>query len=123
MSYPTLLFIACGLAIAAAGVPLLLRRIPQNRLYGLRLPSTLRDEWVWYEANARTGRDLVVVGLLQVVIALILGSIPGLSEDGVAFANVFTMLTLILLITILGWRRAGKLTRMRERDARSIIEG
>jgi uncharacterized membrane protein len=38
------------------------RRVRPNRWYGLRIRATLADEHVWYEANAATGRDLILPG-------------------------------------------------------------
>jgi uncharacterized membrane protein len=62
---PTFVVVICfasGVLLIAAGVPLWLRRIPRNALYGVRFPSTLSDDRIWYEINARCGRDLVGIG-------------------------------------------------------------
>jgi hypothetical protein len=64
-----LLFVGVGILIVAAGVPLALRKVPPNRLYGLRIPSTLRNEDVWYGANQATGRFLLVVGTMTACVA------------------------------------------------------
>lgn len=53
---------ASGLLLIAAGIPLWLRRVPRNALYGVRFASTLSDDRIWYEINARCGRDLVAIG-------------------------------------------------------------
>ena len=34
-----------GLVFVAIAIPLIRRRIPPNRLYGLRVPATFVDEW------------------------------------------------------------------------------
>ena len=44
-----LTFGGTGLLIAGLGIPLWLRRIPPNHLYGFRSRATLSDETVWYE--------------------------------------------------------------------------
>jgi uncharacterized membrane protein len=62
---PTLVVVICfasGLLLIVAGIPLWLRRIPRNALYGVRFASTLSDDRIWYEINARCGRDLVAIG-------------------------------------------------------------
>ena len=41
-------------------LPLALRKVPPNRLYGFRTKRTLSDTQLWYEANARGGINLVV---------------------------------------------------------------
>jgi uncharacterized membrane protein len=62
---PTFVVVICfasGLLLIAAGIPLWLRRVPRNALYGVRFPSTLSDDRIWYEINARCGRDFVAIG-------------------------------------------------------------
>jgi uncharacterized membrane protein len=68
-------FAGIGLLSIAVGVPLASRRVGPNRWYGLRIRATLTDEHVWYEANAATGRDLILLGSVLLVAALVL---PGL---------------------------------------------
>jgi hypothetical protein len=41
-------------------IPLILRKVPRNVVYGFRTRATLGDDLVWYEANAYFGRRLVV---------------------------------------------------------------
>jgi uncharacterized membrane protein len=57
-----------GLLLIATGIPLLLRRVRPNGIYGVRLPATLADETVWYEINARGGRDLILIGVLYLML-------------------------------------------------------
>jgi uncharacterized membrane protein len=59
---------ASGLLLIAAGIPLWLRRVPRNALYGVRFSSTLSDDRIWYEINARCGRDLVGIGAVYLVL-------------------------------------------------------
>ena len=64
-SIPTFVVVICfasGLLLIAAGIPMWLRRVPRNALYGVRFGSTLSDDRIWYEINARGGRDLVGIG-------------------------------------------------------------
>jgi uncharacterized membrane protein len=53
-----------GVALIASGVPLYQRRVPPNLLFGVRLRSTMHDEALWYDVNARAGRDLIVIGVI-----------------------------------------------------------
>jgi len=67
---------ASGVLLIAAGIPLWLRRVPRNALYGVRFASTLSDDRIWYEINARCGRDLVGIGagyLLLLAAAVLFG--------------------------------------------------
>jgi uncharacterized membrane protein len=54
---------ASGVLLIALGLPLWLRRIPRNPLYGVRFAATLSDDRIWYEINARCGRALVGIGV------------------------------------------------------------
>ena len=53
----------CLLLILVA-IPLALRKVPPNVIYGYRTRATLADEDVWYEANAYFGRRLIVSCLI-----------------------------------------------------------
>ena len=109
MSKTSLLFAAVGLLLAALAVPLLRRRIRPNGWYGLRTPATLADEAVWYEANARSGRDLVLLGLFLLSLALLLPVVPTLPPS--AHRGVLTAVLIggVLLAGLVGWRRADRL--------------
>lgn len=74
-----LLWLLAGIGLIVAGYPLMTRRIPPNYWYGFRVPKTLRDPYVWYEANHVAGRDLILAGV------------------AVLLAAIFTMLTAWLL--------------------------
>ena len=71
-----------GLASLLIGWPLAQRRVPPNRWYGVRLPATLSNPTLWYEANAVCGEDLVRLGLVLLVVALGLSLVRGLPELG-----------------------------------------
>ena len=57
-----------GALLVVLGVPLMCRRVAPNCTYGVRFASTLADERVWYDINARGGRDLIIIGALYIVI-------------------------------------------------------
>jgi uncharacterized membrane protein len=65
-----ILLVVIGPLIVALAIPLAHRRVPPNRWYGIRLPSTLADEELWYAANARAGRDMIIVGAVVTLLAL-----------------------------------------------------
>ena len=51
--------LACAL-IAALSIPLLLRRVPPNGLYGFRTPRTLSSPDIWYPANVFSARAMLI---------------------------------------------------------------
>src|SRR5262245_32450703 len=109
MVFFSVLFTSVGLLLTALAIPLILRRVKPNGLYGLRVPATFADEWVWYEANARSGRDLLVLGLTQIALALFLPLVPGVTETVYAFGNVAALVLGTLTSCTIGWRRANRL--------------
>jgi hypothetical protein len=63
---------ALGPILLLVSVPLMLRWVPPNHVYGFRIPATLRDKSVWYDANALSGRHLFVLGLVLVGLEFVL---------------------------------------------------
>jgi uncharacterized membrane protein len=109
----TAIFTGVGLLFVVLALPLVQRRVGPNLLYGLRVPATLADEWVWYEANAASGRDLMVLGIAQVVVAMGLAVVFRLPPGAYAVANTAFLLVALLVFAVVGWRRANELLRRR----------
>lgn len=65
-----LLFAGVSLLFMALAIPMMARRVRPNWWYGLRTIHTLRDDRVWYEANARSGRALFVLASFLFVLAV-----------------------------------------------------
>jgi hypothetical protein len=59
-------FVHCGfgLLLAAFSMPLVLRRVPMNRVYGIRIPEAFTSDARWYDINAYGGRLFLVYGAL-----------------------------------------------------------
>jgi uncharacterized membrane protein len=58
-------------------IPLALRKIDPNVVYGYRSRATLSDPALWYEANALFGRRLIAASVVSALAALYLAR-PGL---------------------------------------------
>lgn len=99
-----------GLAIMALAVPLMLRRIPPNPLYGLRVPATFADPDVWYAANARSGRELLAYGAAIVLFTLAFAP-PRLAPDRFGLWLAVLMLGGAIVLCVSGWRYANRLLR------------
>jgi uncharacterized membrane protein len=63
---------AIGPLLVVLSIPLILRCVPQNRFFGLRIPPTCDNRSVWYDANALHGRHLLLLGLLMVTLEFLL---------------------------------------------------
>jgi uncharacterized membrane protein len=109
----TLSFAAVGVAMMLAAIPLLRRRVGPNPFYGLRVRETLADERVWFEANAATGRDLLVVGAGQLVLALLLPWIPGFPRGSIILVQGVLLLVAVLGVCLRGWDLAERLAAQR----------
>jgi uncharacterized membrane protein len=59
--------LACACLCAALSIPLILRKVPRNVVYGFRTPATLGDDFLWYEANAHFGRRLLIASCVSAV--------------------------------------------------------
>src|SRR5687767_5853326 len=68
------LLVACAI-LAAFAVPLMLRLIPPNPIYGVRTERTLTRQATWFEVNAFAGRALLVAaGVAALLIMLYQGT-------------------------------------------------
>lgn len=67
-----LVFVATTTVVAllmfALGLPLYLRRVKPNPIYGLRTSDTYANEEVWYAANSAAGRDLMILAAAQLAV-------------------------------------------------------
>lgn len=53
---------SCAL-FAIISIPLILRKVPRNPVYGYRTRTTLSDDALWYEANAYFGRRFLAASV------------------------------------------------------------
>ena len=92
MPYSTLMlmfiFVALGLLQVGIAVPLALRRVKRNYVYGVRLPKTLRDDAIWYDANEYGGWQLLWSGTASVVLTVIAYFVPDLSANQALYSYV-----------------------------------
>lgn len=109
MLAPVLVFTFVGLLLMGLSLPFLRRSVGPNSWYGLRVPATMADQEVWYEANAKSGRDLLILGLVQLVSALGLPLVPALTVEGYAGINGALITFGAVGAALLGWRRANRL--------------
>ena len=72
MPGPILVHAILSSLLVLLAIPLILRRVPPNPLYGLRVPATYKDDQVWYDANAASGRDFVIFGVCMTLLTIVL---------------------------------------------------
>src|SRR5688500_9084866 len=98
---------ALGPVLLLFSIPLLLRWVPRNYVYGFRIAATLRSDAVWYEANALFARHALLLGLLMIALELTLPlSIRNSTLGAVALVGLAT-------IIVADWRTANRWDRER----------
>jgi hypothetical protein len=112
-------FSGCALIVIATARPLIERRVAPNRIYGLKLKATFADEWVWYEANAASGRDFLKWGYAQLAAVVLPLAVlrpaswttSDLDRAGVVYLaiNFAVLMTGLLIVSFIGWMRANRL--------------
>ncbi len=63
--------VGLGALIALISIPLVLRKVPMNRAYGVRIPKAFVSDENWYEINAYGGKLLLGFGLFLLVFAVV----------------------------------------------------
>jgi len=98
---------ALGPVLLLLSIPLLLRWVPRNYIYGFRIAATLRSDAVWYETNALFARHTLALGLLMTVLELTLPpSTRNVTLRAVALIGLAT-------IIVADWRAANRWDRER----------
>ncbi len=98
---------ALGPLLILVSIPLIMRWVPQNRFYGLRIPATRRDKSVWYDANARSARHLFAFGLFLVLLEFVLPATMRVQVLRVVATVGFAV------IIVIDWRAANRMARQR----------
>jgi hypothetical protein len=51
-------------------IPLILKKVPRNCLYGFRVKATMENDFVWYETNAYFGRGFLMASIVSACLIL-----------------------------------------------------
>jgi SdpI/YhfL family protein len=111
-----------GIVLAVLSIPLALGWVPRNRLYGFRVPTTLRTDRVWYAINRRFGREAIVVGAALALMAASLDAAGFDTKPGRILAGG-AMFGSFLVMTVRGWRAANRMERGTQRSVRQRRSG
>jgi uncharacterized membrane protein len=110
-----LIQIASASLLIGLSIPLIRRMIPPNGWYGFRVPRTLHDPVVWYEANTYSGKCFLGAGIAMLALDLALYLIPAF--DGPTFATACAVVALgsIAVAAALSFRFLGRITKPADR--------
>ena len=94
-------YVHCGIGLLTAllSVPLILRKVPMNRAYGIRVRKAFVSPHNWYEINAYGGKLLLVFGLFLLVYGWV--SISFTPPPNSVWTPVFLIIPLLLLVPVL----------------------
>jgi uncharacterized membrane protein len=112
--------LALDLLMVVLAIPLILRKVRRNVLYGFRTCATLADDFVWYEANAYFGRGLLVSSLVSAGAVLTLSEVNGVSQSFFFASTIFALVVPALVATLLTLRFARSLTPGRPTSAGTV---
>lgn len=107
------LFFALSIFLIAMGWPLATRRVRPNHWFGVRVPATFADEFVWYEANAVFGRGIMALGAVLLLVAFVFSQLIAVSEVAYALIYVAILGGGVLVLTVYTWRLANRLLQER----------
>lgn len=92
-------------------IPLVLRRIGPNVVYGYRTRATLSDPALWYEANALLGRRLIAACLVSALAAFLLARPGLLSPDTFLPVSVVLLGAPVAVAGVMTSRFVARVTR------------
>jgi len=96
-----LLISVCGI-VGALSVPLILKKVRPNPLYGFRTPRTLSNPEIWYPANAFAGWAMLIGAVTS---AGVLAVLPKSSRPLVAVLVLVVPLGIAVVASVLYSRR------------------
>jgi uncharacterized membrane protein len=91
------------LILIAVSIPMIVRLVPRNRLYGFRTPYTFSSDDVWYRASRVAGIALCIAGCAWAAAAVFLPAIVPSQEDARAMARAFGYVALLMAVAISFW--------------------
>jgi hypothetical protein len=103
--------LGCSALLILIAIPLALRMVPRNVIYGFRTRATLSDDAIWFEANAHFGRRLLVASLCGVLAAYLIYRLEVFSPQTFLPMSVLILVAPILLAVLSTARFIRSITR------------
>ena len=103
--------LGCSALLILIAIPLALRMVPRNVIYGFRTRATLSDDAIWFEANAHFGRRLLVASLCGVLAAYLIYRLEAFSPQTFLPMSVLILVAPTLLAVLSTARFIRSITR------------
>lgn len=90
-----------GLVSIGISIPLVLRKIPMNNWYGVRVPKAFTSDENWYEINAYGGKWMIAAGAALAAIGALTLNIDIQQEwllEALSFAPLLIVLAIIPIV-------------------------
>ncbi len=71
MEQSLIIYFFVGLLFMIISIPFIKEKVKINNWFGIRLPSTMKSEKVWFAANKKAGINLFILGLLTSLICFL----------------------------------------------------
>ncbi len=99
---PIVVHCGIGLVTTAISIPLILRVVPMNRYYGIRIPKAFKSDNNWYDINAYGGKLLLVYGIFLIIFGIVAQDMAP-SERSIWMAPfiVIPLLVILPLLTLI----------------------
>jgi len=89
-----------SLLLVALAVPLALRLVPRNCVYGFRTRATMANDELWLSANAYFGQRLIVATVFGCAVAVITYLLFPLPKDLIVPITVLCLALPSLIVTL-----------------------
>jgi len=86
-----------GLVVIGVSIPLVLKWVPKNRWYGVRLKKSLKSDENWYAINAYGGKWMIAAGAVLAAIGALTLDID-IQQEWLLKALSFAPLLIVLAI-------------------------
>ena len=96
------LIVVAGVALISVvlAIPLIMRKVPPNIVYGYRTRATLRDPKLWYDANAHFGWGWLIASLVSLVIVFLIVRTQSLAPQQFLHASIAALVVPVLVAAL-----------------------
>lgn len=94
----------CNAVFAVISVPLILRKVPRNTIYGFRIRATLEDDYVWYEVNAYFGRGFLMASIVSAFCMILVYFSDAVAAKDFMAASLVSLIIPQLIVILLTFR-------------------
>ncbi len=102
MRYIFLVNVGLALLMIGLTVPMIMRWVKPNTLYGFRTSKTMSNESIWYAANRFAGFALAVAGLVIGSGSLVLFRVAGDASSSWSAETTILLFLSMLFVPLLG---------------------